>query len=307
MTIQIRKAIYLYMFCLTLLLTGCGSANNGATGSEANWEEGQGDLPHQIGNKDAMTVELPNPTYLHHFGMDELLEKIEYGPMTGQWFMHNGAGKFGYGLSSGTMKPGDDYKVSLFGHNPDGEPLNRYIRIQLTTRDKNYERSDLIREDIIHVETVKGEQEIFSHQLPEEENVIYLLSVEIISEDDQVEDTMVSSIYVPTPDMNAALTTNQEVYLASDEQAAILLENFGPTFFSLGTYYTIEKKVENNWKVVPLDYAFNDIGLFLPPRDTYEQTMDISSLTPGHYRVIKQFNVDGLDLSATLAAEFTVE
>src|SRR5699024_7705715 len=136
----------------------------------------------------------------------------------------------------------------------------------------------------IHVDWITREEEIYSNQLPDKENVAYLLSMEVLDQHGQVEDTLVGVLYVPFPEMNAKLTTDKEVYQRSDEQATIILENFGPTFLSLGKSYSIEKKVENEWKVVPLDLAFEEIGIFLDPADAYEQTMDLKPLTSGEYR-----------------------
>lgn len=281
------------LLCFFILLVGCGM-------NEANWENGQGELSEQIGRSDPVNDEVSAPAYSSFVDSEKFIEKTDYNSSTGTWF---GGGKLGYGIPSGTMEAGANYAVILFGHDKDGVQMDRDVRIQLT----NFEESELMMEDIIHVDSITGEEEIYSNQLPDEENVVYLLSMEVLGQQEQVEDTMVGVIYVPTPEINAKLTTDKAVYQQSDEQATIILENFGPTFLSLGKSYSIEKKIENEWKVVPLDLAFEDIGIFLNPDDAYKQKMDVASLTPGEYRVIKNFNTDGFDVSATLAAEFTVE
>lgn len=297
---QARKVsnVLLVLFFF-ILLTGCGLFN-----SEKNWEDGRGKLPEQIKSPDAVGEGFSAPPYDYFVNAQNFIDKTDFLPSTGEWF---GAGKFGYGLSLGTMKAGEDYVVSLIGHDVAGVPVDRDVRIQLTKRDHNFKQSELIKEEIIHVDTITNEEEIYLSQLPNEENVVYVLSAEILNEQDEVEDTMASTIYIPTPEINAKLTTDKDVYGSSDEQATIILENFGPTFLSLGKDYHIEKKIADEWKVVPLDHAFEDIGVNLNPENAYDQKMDIDELTPGQYRVIKDFGTDGLDLTATLATEFTVE
>lgn len=296
--------ITLLVLCFVLFLTGCGKINGGTLGSENNWEVGQGDLSEQIGSPDSVDEALfaPSYSYFVDFKDKDLINKTEYNSPTGEWFE-----KLGYGFPSGTMEAGEDYTITLFGHDKDGVEMGRDVHIELTIRDQNYEQSELIMEEVIHVDTITGEEKIYSNQLPDKENTVYLLSVEILDQQKQVEDTMVSVIYVPAPELNATLTTDKDVYQSSDEQATLILENAGPTFLSLGTYYTVEKKVNHSWKVVPLELDFEDIGIFTSPDDTYDQTIEIDQLTPGKYRIVKEFRADGLDLSATLAAEFTVE
>lgn len=289
------QIIIFIIVCFFLLLAGCG------------WKNGHGNLSHQIGSLDSVNEAFYAPSYAYLTDSQDFIAKTEYDMPSGQWFMHNGEGRFGYGLSSGTMEAGEDYEVKLFGHNEEGVHMDRDIRIQLTTRDQEYKQSELIMEDVIHVDTITNEEVIYSNQLPDKENVVYLLSVEILDQQNRVEDTIVSMMYVPTPEINAKLITDKDVYQSSDEKATITIENFGPTFLVLGKDYTIEKKVSNGWKVVPLEIAFEEIGVYLDPDNSYDQTMDLDQLASGDYRVVKSFNSDGLDLSATLAAEFTIE
>ncbi|WP_217586196.1 immunoglobulin-like domain-containing protein [Lentibacillus saliphilus] len=300
-----RQTVTLLFFSLLLFLAGCGESGKEAN-REVDWKKGHGVLSSQIGHPDSPKGDffVPPNSYLTSFG--ELVDQTEYDMPTGQWFMHNGEGQLGYGLSSGTMRAGEDYVVTL-GHHNGSVTIDKNVRIQLTARDQTYARSELIVEDIVHVDAVTNEQDIYVNQLPDKENVVYVLSVEILDRHSQVEDTMVGMIYVPTPEINAQLTTDQDVYDKSDEKATIKLENAGPTFLSLGTYYTIEKKVNDEWKVVPLETGFNDIAILLNPNELYDQTIDLNQLTPGTYRVVKAFESTGLELSATLAAQFSVE
>lgn len=48
--------------------------------------------------------------------------------------------------------------------------------------------------------------------------------------------------------------------------------------------------------MVPLDIAFEKIGILINPGNPFDQTMGLDQLTSREYRVIKTFNADGLDL-----------
>lgn len=295
------------MLSFVLLFTGCGNINEETPSNETDWENGQGELPDQIGDADHKHEAATLP--LDHYVEDyiEIIEKTGYDMPTSKWFIHDDEGGLGYGLPSGTMESSAEYVIKLFAHHEDGVNVDRDLRIQLTAWDENFKQSELIMEDLIHVDTVSGEEEIYFNQLPDQENMAYVLSLEFLDQQGQVEDTMARMIYVPTPEINAGLATDNKTYLSADEQATITLQNDGPTFLTIGESYTVEKKVNDNWKVVPLDIGFEDIGILINPGDHYEQTMDIDQLRPGKYRVMKTLYADGLDLSATLATEFTVK
>lgn len=302
-----NKISVMCMLSILLLITGCVEKNGEELGAESSWEVGQSELSAKIGNLNRTSGEILPPPYHYFDDYIEIMEKTEYDMPTKKWFIHDDEGEFGYGISSGTMKAGDQYAIKLFPKDDKQLHVNRDIRIQLTTRDSDSQRSELVMEKTFRVDTIQGETEIYSQQLPDKENVIYLLSVEMLDQQGQVEDTMVRMIYVPVPEVNAQLVLNKAVYKASEEQAVLTLENAGPTFLYIGEYIIIEKKVNDQWKVVPLDMEFPDISTLIPIGDTYSQTVAIDALTAGEYRVIKSFYADGLDITTTLAAEFTID
>lgn len=289
-----------------LLLISCEQGDQETLGKEDNWESGQSDLPKQIGHLDDKQEALP---LLDHYFEDylEIIEKTGYDMPTSKWFLHDDEGEFGYGLPSGTMEVGAAYVIELFAHQENSVQVDRDLRIQLTTWEEDFKQSKLVMEDIIHVKKVTDKADIYANQLPKEENKVYVLSVEFLDEQGEVEDTMVSMVYVPTPEINANVTTDQKVYPSAHEQVTLILQNDGPTFLTTGESYTIEKKVNNDWRVVPLDIGFNDIGILINPGDNDKQTINIDQLSPGEYRLIKTIYADGLDQSASLATEFIVE
>lgn len=304
-----KTGMLMIVAVLFLIAAGCGQGTD-IPGSpdwenERDWKEGQGELSDKIGDEPDRAV-TDEPVQPAHNNSEDVWEQSEYAAPTGKWFFHEGEGLLGYGLTSGTQKAGAEFIVALIAHKENGEPMAHDVRIQLTERD-GYEKKEQILEEIVHVETVRGDERIYSGFLPERENVSYMLSAEILNEEGEVEDTRVSTIYVPAQEINATLSMDQDVYTPADSEAILILENDGPTILFFGTYYTIEKKVNGTWRVVPLEKAFDDIGLFLPIGEKYEQKIDINKLKEGEYRVIKEIGAEGLDLTAVLATEFTIE
>jgi len=301
---NMQLIIFLTIFSC-LLITGCGSTHEKVLGSESDWENDQGELPDQVGSADRVNEKAPSANqYIEDY--IEVIDKTEYEMPTSQWFMHDDEGQFGYELPSGTLEASAQFVIKLFVQNQNGLKMDRDVRIQLTARDQKFEKSELILDDIIHVGMVTDEEEIYSNQLPDKNNVIYVISMEVLDQQNHVEDTMVSMIYVPSPEINAKLETDKGIFQSND-QVTITLENYGPTIVSIGEFFVIEKKVNDSWKEVPLELRFNDIGILINSNDTYDQTIDINQLSSGEYRVIKTIYADGIDLSTTLAAEFSVE
>lgn len=306
--LKTKLGMIIILASLLLLTAGCGQVSDSGLENESDWETGQGELPDRIGDKhepDKAVTDAPSQRLYNYSG--DLWEETEYSAPTGRWFFHQGEGLLGYGLSTGTQKSGDEFYVDLFAHKENGQRMEREMRIQLTEREGSNEKKELILEEIVHVETVRGDERIYSGFLPETENVSYILSAEILNEEGEVEDTRVSFIYVPVQEMNTALSTEQDAYNTTDSKATLILDNYGPTILSFATYYTIEKKVNDTWRVVPLEIAFQEIGLFLAIGEQYEQTVDLGELNEGEYRVTKEIRADGLDLTVTLATEFTIE
>ncbi len=291
-----KRVGFLIIGWIWLLLSGC------AGGLEKNWALGKGDLPSSVGDMSRIHGASVQASHA-----DNLAELTGYGPMTGKWFLHNGQGKFGYGITTGSVKAGDEVYVKLIS--TAGEiKLDRDVRIQLSEIKSGWKDRELIVEEIVHVNTVNNDETIFMAKLPETENAAYILSAEILDDAGNAEDTLIGWVYAPKQEINASLTLDRESYARSDQQAVLSVNNAGPTVLFLGTYYTIEKQVGDAWRVVPLkNVAFNDIGIILQPGDAYEQIADISQLKKGQYRIVKEVRADGTELTAELAAQFRIE
>ncbi|MCE7791564.1 hypothetical protein K8O68_03875 [Salipaludibacillus sp. CUR1] len=299
------------IFMFACLAAGCGQdGQSGAWEQEEDWEEGQGNLPDSVGDPQSVDLSAEEKeflsTYLYFDHGDDLWKKTDYGPPTGTWFFKDGKGSLGYGMPAGTMKSGGNFSVELIAHEEDSVAMEREIRVRLTEMEKTEEKEKVV-DETVYVETAGSSEIVYSGNLPDNKNAGYLLSVEVINDEGEVEDTRLSFMYVPVPEMNASLRTDQETYTETDEEVKLILENAGPTYLFIGEYYSVEKKVGDTWRKVPLELAFNDIGLYVGIGEEHVDTVDMTDLDSGTYRLIKDMHTEGIDLSAELAAEFTIQ
>lgn len=268
---------------------------------EDEWPQGYGELPDQIGQVDEVQ---PQDRWMFE-PMETYLQLAGYDQPSGQWFMRNGGGKLGYGLSGGTMKPQEEASASLIAAS--GEVVvDRNVRIRLSQWESRNAEPMIMDETVVSVASVQGQKTLYATELPNDENRAYLLTMEILNEQNEVEDILGNAIYVPAPEVNVSWKADQESY-SSEFQADFVLYNAGPTVLTLGTYYSIEKKVGEEWRTVPLDMAFQDIGIVLTPGQQYDQPVKIEGLDEGFYRVVKTVNAEGVDSAIDLAAEFRIE
>lgn len=281
-----------------LLTVGCSK------GDEQEWPDGSGNIPDQLGSDTGIDSDTLLTDYFEDY-MD-IIEQTEYDMPTSKWFTHDDEGIFLYSMPFGTMESGAPYEIILNPVQQEAK-VGRKIRIQLTKRDNRFEKLEDIIDESVYLERIEEDEEIFMGELPEEENVIYIVSMEVLNEQEEVEDTMVRVIYVPKQEINASISMDKETYTRSDREAKVDIENHGPTFLMTGRSYLIEKKVKQTWKEVPLDLAFDDVGILINPTDVYVETIDISKLQAGDYRIVKSLHADDLDLSKEIAKEFTVK
>jgi hypothetical protein len=162
-------ARWLVFGILAIAFGGCGTG--AGFGSERDWEPGRGALPERVGTAQAGDVPTSVSAEARHDGLhNELWRRLGYGEMTGRWFLHNGAGVFGYGLTSGTQRAGAEYAAELFAHDENGVNLDRDVRIALIERASDMTEIRAVHEEIIRVGLVKGQHRIFTGRLPDKEN-----------------------------------------------------------------------------------------------------------------------------------------
>ncbi|KZZ84584.1 immunoglobulin-like domain-containing protein [Bacillus sp. SJS] len=273
---KLKKVMAFFMFAL-LALSGCSTKE--AQGSASAEDQ----LPSQIG--------APGKEHEYFVWPGNIHKKTEYGPHTGKYFKRRGGFHFdtsGYYMSAKSPVHAV-LKVSS---------AEKTIRYQLTERDRNYKKLKLIAE-----KTAKMEN--FSAVLPDKENALYVLSIEILGDKGQVEDTAVELIYVPTAEINAKVSFNKKQITKSDS-LQLTLENYGPQELLTGVSYHYEKWTGWKWKLVNLDMAFNSVGVNILPGESQTLTLNTSELPAGKYRVVKDVQNE-LNMKADLAAEFEIK
>lgn len=228
-----------------------------------------------------------------------------YSPQTGAWFLSGGQrqGRIGFGIAAGKSKPGSDVSVRL-----DARPPNRDIRVRLSKLDDQRKPVSVIEERLIRrpdANSSPGEALDVTMRLPEETAVTYLMSVEIIGDKDNVEDTLLSTVEVPVQELKARLHADKNRF-RSDETMVLKLTNEGGTDITLGMEYRIETERKSAWEKVPLTLAFPSIGHIQPPGGTFEQSVPLSKLKEGRYRIVKEVHADGTGLESPVSFEFDI-
>lgn len=296
---MIRAVAFALM--IFLLLTGCSQHKtpdlSDNTRSRIALKQ---ELANTIGNPDRTPDESGWNDLLLSDG-NTLSDRTEYAAPTGEWFESSVRDPLLFSYPGGIRQPGEKISV-VFGENP----ANRTIRIQLTGRDESLQNTGMISETLERLSGTTFPAAQFDFQLPYEEGALYLLSIEILGEQEEIEDTFLSLMYVPKREVNAKLLLAD----ANDAHSAgrvLKLYNAGPSILYLGEDYHIEKNVGGTWMEHSIDKEFPAVGISLNPGQTYERTIRINGLDPGRYRVVKAFSTMGYSAEHTLASEFEVK
>jgi hypothetical protein len=252
-----------------LLLTGCGSTEL-TTGTEPEKAPQEYDSVYGSMEGDTETWVWEEADHL-----DPVLD-TEYEEGPGEAFQDDFTGAYG--------ETGPDEEVKIRGVTV---PEDGSVRFQLTERNEKLELIEVIEEKTTT-------EDHFSTILPEK-NTLYVISAETLDPDGEVTDTFANKVAIPPQEANAELSV-------ADEQGGpvLRLENRGPTALFFGEQYLVEEAVDGSWETA-LDQPFNDIGLSLPPGETYEQELNLDGIGSGEFRITKDFQVNGTEIDETLA------
>ncbi|WP_090795890.1 immunoglobulin-like domain-containing protein [Pelagirhabdus alkalitolerans] len=298
--------VSLFIMVSLIFLTACGEHDRGSFSAD-ELEKGEKEVSSLIGSTEVESIIDDSIDQSMIQDPKRIAEHTNLPSPTYEWFMGNGEGVFGYGLTQGQKQPGESFSVQLIAHEAEPTDFNQEVRIQLYELSDTLEIEQELVSETVMIEKVDENTMVYEGNLPDEVNSRYLLTMDILSEDGEVEDSMLGVIVVPKEEMNAELILDKELY-DHDDEAELTLKNYGPTTLTLGMSYTIEKNIDDEWYVIPLDLAFIQIALMLAPGEMHEQTVDLSELSPGHYRVIKRINVEGYpSLQTPIGAEFMIE
>jgi hypothetical protein len=248
--------------------------------------------PPEIGNK--QTFILPDNYN------ENLDKKTGYGSKTGRWFLSNKGGHVGFSISAGYQKNGSTVNAEL----NEGLP-NKDVRFRLTKLDKSF-RPILVLDEKILSSKKNTDKISYSKQLLQNQDVLYLLSVEVLGENKEVEDTLLSVVCVPIQELNSSMVLDKQKY-TDEETMELNIKNDGPTEIMTGLPYQIQKLNMNKWEVVHNKMAFTLQGIRVQPGEVYEQKISLKDLSEGNYRILKEVEVLQIkEPKMTLSAEFEV-
>lgn len=287
----------LFTMALGIALSGCDTKPSPQVDSTpvVYINETVAHLENTVGNPDRVQASAKLPLG------QAILAATDYHPATRKWFdAENGYNLFASSTSD-EVEAGSRVGASL-----EKIPFGRSVRFQITSRNTSGERDQLITEYIADIDNTIDGRIDFSHKIPEHLNTNYLLSIEIISPQGDIEDTMLTRIFVPPNELNARLTVTQP--LTGSNQTELTLYNAGPTDLYFGYGYSIYQKVSGGWKLLPDDHVAPAIAFQLKPGESHQERVSFPlDLEPGEYRIVKEMEGYMTDVSARLAAEFGVE
>lgn len=298
-----RKTLLMAALMVVLILSACNRDDSGYEMSEIPPKPTQ---PFTIDPKIAqLTDTIGNPAIRKNSDMllhDAALRAAnDYRPRTGRWFVDENGFNLIASISGGENEGGSSVGAAL-----SLVPEDRTVRFQLTSRTADGKRAELLSEYIAETgDPVYGRAD-YSVKLPLDPNVNYLISIEILSAEGAVEDTLLSPLYVPSSELNAKLTIDTPA--ANSEGTKLYLYNAGPTNLYFGKDYTLYRKEADGWKAVPDERGVESIGIHLEPGGTYEERVVFpAKLPPGQYRLVKEISGYMTNLTVKLAADFELE
>lgn len=99
--------------------------------------------------------------------------------------------------------------------------------------------------------------------------------------------------------------TEYPVYHTTTTRINAILSNRSQQVVEFGAHYRIAHEEDGQWKVLPLDYAFVDVGYIMRPNEDHSFAIDLSpdflGNAPGRYRVYTDVT---LRKAITMIAEF---
>lgn len=285
------KRNYLILFsALILFLTACNNVGDETL-------EGEQDIPSEI--REESTLEPIHEPYL--MGLHEpavIGDKLELPVLTGEWFMHNGEGQLGYGVTNGFIDEGDELVVTFFSHEGPVEITDR-VRISKYEINSNgelvlinevtYDELVIDGETMIHTETIEGDQ------------AVCLLFVEMLDGGD-VTDRLIQPLF----NLELGVNVSMEMDEVNEDRFDLRVINHGSAPLTLGMHYYFDEYQDGEWERVPLDMMFIEIAIMLGEGEVHEQEVDVSELDSGRYRVVKSILSDSDERRFELAKEFEI-
>lgn len=234
-------------------------------------------------------------------GLGEHLDEIV---LTGKWFINNQAGQISYSSLSGYYEKGTIEVIELFTYDEEvmiDESVIVSI-VKLEDDSKEVSRGQTISKQVFKDVLVDGNLQLASVTIPEESG-IFLLSIDTLTEEGKLTDRVISVFYNDLPKLSLSL----EVKTETENEAVWFIHNTGQTTMSFGVDYVIEKYDGEVWRKVPLDLAFIEIAVELPPGQTYQDVFSLEELSLGQHRLVKTVYDTNTGKSVTLQAPFSID
>lgn len=288
------SSFLLLVSCSSAGETGRNSVSPTQTASSTNHEIAS--LPNTVGD---ISKIVQTPMLDYEQAVQAAAE--EYEQPTGKWL---GSGDIESreqlltSHSSQVQEPGSSVGAGL-----ERIPEGYSVRFQVTSRNAEGKRMSLLDEYIAESRNLINQRADYNYKLPNKPDCHYLMSVEVLSHEGNVEDTLLVPLYVPKNVINASLTVDDNNN--GKPGAELKLYNAGPTSLSLGYGYSLYRQTDTGWENITQEGEVIAIGIETSPGDTFQETIHLpADLKPGTYRVVKSFAGAYTGLEATLAAEF---
>ena len=123
--------------------------------------------------------------------------------------------------------------------------------------------------------------------------------------DQQLEEAEIQSL--PSEQNGVSMEAGQKMYAPDAEKMTILIENKSEQEVVYGKHFTMEKKVDGVWRMVPVKdgAAFVEIALFISSEEMETEVIPLylfhQPLSEGTYRIVKKIG------GQSLAADFIIE
>lgn len=221
---------------------------------------------------------------------------------TGKWILTDGEGRFGYTIPSGMVQAGSSIQVGLIHASNGTNELDRDVRVQINPCTNINICDEPIVDSEEFVAKIEDEYIAYENEIPTKVDRLYRVSLEILNED-IIEDTLISYIYVPSEQLNASIEQTED----TEDKQSFLLTNDGPTAVVIGEDFTIEQFIENQWSTIPYQVEVKDIGIILYPGNDIIHTVDTSTFPSGTYRIVKKVQSDPYALEAVISTTFSVK
>lgn len=215
---------------------------------------------------------------------------------------------FGYSISVGVKKPGETVDVHLYAWKQDRADLPGPMEFKLIQVEEDGTPIRVVEQKTQEVKTVDRAGYWWFARVLDTAPANYKFGVVIRDETGGVFCKLVSTLRVPIQELKATLSLNKKEF-RSGETLELKIRNKGLNFLLFGLPYTIEYFDENwGWMEVPWLYPewWLAVEIGLPPFSSYTQSIELFPVFSGTYRISKEVNAEGTNLSTTLTETFTV-